>query len=410
LLAAPLLATACAQLGFTDGGSPAGPPAPIGGVQAGNGAAPSSTKIGILLPLSGRNGGLGAGMLHGAQLALAGPGSPVLDTHDTAGPGGAAAAAQAAVQNGDGIILGPLTTTETAAAAPIASSANIPVLAFTSDLAQARPGVWVMGLTPEQQVRRLVFAAKAEGRSRMAALLPSNALGDALASGLRTACADAGLPPPTIVTHGESMDSINDSMRQLSDYGTRHGGIEQQVKDAKASTDPAEQAKANQLAAQPLPPPPFDALLLGDTGLQLQEVISTLGFYGVDPAHVRIMGPTLWGAFASKLKALSGAWYAGPDPSAQAGFAAQYQAKYGRAPALVAGYPYDAAALARNLAPTGYSADQLTRSSGFAGVDGVFALLPDGHVRRGLAIFQIQPGGGATVVQPAPRSLSPTGS
>ena len=160
----------------------------------------------------------------------------------------------------------------------------------------------------------------------------------------------------------------------------------------------------------PLPPPPFDALLLGDTGLQLQQAIVALHASWINRSQVRVMGPGLWGAFASKLGGLSGAWYADPDPSARLGFAAQYQALYHQSPKLLAGIPFDAAALARSLAVSGYQPDALLRPDGFSGVDGVFALQPDGHVQRALAIFQVEPGGGGRIVQPAPRALDRTGS
>ena len=83
-----------------------------------------------------------------------------------------------------------------------------------------------------------------------------------------------------------------------------------------------------------------------------------------------------------------------------------YQARYHDSPRAITDIVYDAAALARSLSGDGYSAASLTREQGFAGVDGVFGLRPDGHVRRELAIFEIQPGGGAKVVQPAPSVLS----
>ncbi len=457
LLASSLLMTGCSSLPFFGSGSASQPPGqaalqpqaapdmPVEAPPAPAGA--TGPKVGILLPLSGPNGSLGVGMLRAARLALAAPGSPGLDVHDTASPAGAAQAARLSVQGGDAIILGPLTSTETATVAPVAQSAGIPVLAFTSDVGQARAGVWVMGVTPEQQVRRLVFAAKQEGRSRIAALLPSNGFGDALAAGLVRACADAGLAPPTILTHAGTSDSIAATMKQLADVSARQAVVSQQVKDAgtaanaAAAVDPGAAAPAGQPPASPavmapasggtgplaiaaapaaaappppppppLPPPPFDALLLGDTGLQLKEVIAALRTSGVTSSQVRIMGPELWGAFASKLRALSGAWYAAPDPSARTGFAQRYQAAYGQGAKPLADIAYDAAALARSLAPGGYGTGALSRADGFAGVDGVFTLQPDGHVQRALAIFQVQPGGGGSIVQAAPRSLSDTGS
>ena len=152
-------------------------------------------RVAILLPLSGGNAVLGQAMLRAARLALASPGSPGLDARDTLGtPEGAAEAARLSLAAGDALILGPLTNTETAAVAPIAASAGVAVLAFTSDSAQARPGVWVMGITAEQQVGRLVAAARGDGRSRFAAVLPEGAFGQALGDALARDTADGGAP------------------------------------------------------------------------------------------------------------------------------------------------------------------------------------------------------------------------
>jgi hypothetical protein len=47
----------------------------------------------------------------------------------------------------------------------------------------------------------------------------------------------------------------------------------------------------------------------------------------------------------------------------------------------------------------------LCRAEGYAGVDGVLALEPDGSVRRGLAVFEIQ-GGRPVMIEPAPANLA----
>ena len=53
---------------------------------------------------------------------------------------------------------------------------------------------------------------------------------------------------------------------------------------------------------------------------------------------------------------------------------------------------YDAATAALTVARSGvpgYPAASLTRVGGFPGVDGTFTLLPDGRVRRALAVFEV---------------------
>ncbi len=52
-----------------------------------------------------------------------------------------------------------------------------------------------------------------------------------------------------------------------------------------------------------------------------------------------------------------------------------------------------------------YTPAQLSRASGFSGVDGLFRLLPDGTSERGLAILQVREYGPA-VLQPAPNGFT----
>ena len=56
----------------------------------------------------------------------------------------------------------------------------------------------------------------------------------------------------------------------------------------------------------------------------------------------------------------------------------------------------------------GYSVAALCRPEGFAGVDGLLVLQPDGTVRRGLAVFQIERGG-PSMIEPAPDSVAAPG-
>jgi branched-chain amino acid transport system substrate-binding protein len=369
-------------------------------------------RVAILLPLTGPRAGVGQPMLQAAQLALAAPGAPMLDAKDTGGtPQGAAAAAQAAIAAGDRLILGPLTSAETAAVAPIARAASVPVLAFTNDSTQALPGVWSLGITPGQQVHRLVTAVQADGKTRFAALLPQNDFGQALATALNQATAANGLPPPNVQLYQpRSMASINQTTRSISDYADRRGPIDAQIRAARAENTAAGRAKAQQLARQPIPPPPFDALLLGDTDGGLAEVAAMLPYYDIDASVVRILGPALWAVSGSGGGQIVGAWYAAPDPSSRDAFAQAYQTKYGAPPPPLADLAFDAAAIARVVAGQGYAAGALTQPNGFAGVDGWLVLLPDGQVRRGLAVFQIQRGGGTQVIAPAPASPTAAGA
>ena len=101
-----------------------------------------------------------------------------------------------------------------------------------------------------------------------------------------------------------------------------------------------------------------------------------------------------------------GAMYAAPDPAAAQAFDAKYVAAYGSAPPAIADVAFDAAALARVAASSGgYTSNVLTAPSGFTGTDGVLVLNPDGSVKRGLAVFSVEPGG-PSITSPAPTQLN----
>jgi branched-chain amino acid transport system substrate-binding protein len=380
------------------------------GVQAST-AVPAGHGVAILAPLTGPNAERGQALVRAAQLALAEPGSPTLDVRDTAGTAaGAAAAAQAAIGAGAGLIIGPLTAGETAAVAGPAKAADVPVLAFTSDPAQAQPGVWTLGITPAQQVNRLVGAMTAQGKTRFAAALPQNDFGNAMAAALGQAVAGANLPPPDIRSYQGGMSSINAVVRDISGYASRRGPLDAQIKAARNQHDAEGRKRAVELSRQGIPPPPFDALLLADTGDNLNTLASLLPYYDLDPPAVRVLGPALWASPAARGGAgLSGALYAAPDPASRADFDQKYTAAVGSAAPGLADFAYDAASIARVLAKgDGFSAASLCRPEGYAGVDGLLVLQPDGRVRRGLALFEIQRGG-PVMTEPAPGSLASPG-
>ncbi|MFW7267600.1 penicillin-binding protein activator [Gluconacetobacter sp. Hr-1-5] len=421
-------------------------PMPVPAVPA---AVPPGRTVGVLLPLSGGNARLGQAMLSATRMALGSPTAPPLDIRDTGAPGGAGAAAQAALANGEGVILGPLTAAETGQAAAISTTASVPMLAFTSDVSVGRPGVWALGIAPEQQVERMVMAAQAEGRQHFAAFLPETALGRAMGRALARNCAARGLAVPQIVYHADSPASIAQGLKTLSNFDVRAMAAQPAAQaalppDAAAAVDPVGGAvqQAQPVAAPSrLGPPPFDALLLADTGLQLAAVIDALRSFqviGVPPQPgvaatadasaapavpaqpvaagmppVRILGTALWASFAGKLGQLQGAWYAAPDPAARQRFVQLYMARYHIMPTPLSDLAYDASALVGALdrgrpadRPNGYTVEALTRPDGFSGVDGVFGLTPDGQTRRDLAIFQIQPMGGGRIVSPAAGRLA----
>jgi branched-chain amino acid transport system substrate-binding protein len=410
LAATSLLLSACTE------------PAPtLPGVNPATGAVPppaapdtgrTSGPVALLVPLSGPLATIGQSIEQAVKLAFTAPGAPALDVRDTAGtPQGAAAAAQAAIAAGDGLILGPLTKDDTQAVASIAHAANVNVLAFTNDDSVAAPGVWPLGITPGQQVRRVVSYAANNGRTRTAAILPESPYGHLMGIALQAQAQQLGEPSPQIGYFSNSFASLTRTVRNVSDFDSRGAGIQARIRAARELDNQAGRIAAAKLSRQPVPPPPFDALLVGATGEQLAEIGTLLPYYEAAPPQIQLLGPALWERDAAAMashSSLRGALYAAPDVSLGRGFEQKFQSIYGNPPpSRVDNIGFDAGAIAVLAAGNGgFTAENLTNPTGFSGTDGVFRLGADGHVQRGLAVFKIEPGG-PQIVSPAPSELPP---
>ena len=147
---------------------------------------------------------------------------------------------------------------------------------------------------------------------------------------------------------------------------------------------------------------PVDALFLPGGQENLELVARLLPQAEIDTEKVKLIGT---GGMdypnAGRDAQLVGAWYPAPDPRGWTDFSQKYAKSYGQAPPRIASLAYDAVSLAIALSGGAdgqrYGAAQLTRPSGFTGVDGAFRLLPDGSTDRALAILEVQKFGAGIV-------------
>ena len=343
----------------------------------------TGVKIGLLLPLSGQQAGLGRALLQAAEMGLfeVGDDKFTLLVEDTATAAGADTAVRKLLAQGAQILLGPVFSTDTRKIAPIATGAHIPVLAFTNDRSAAQPGVYVMGVTPQDEVQRVIQYAASQGMQRFAILAPNSPYGNIVEQAFRN-----------------SVQSANGLFAEQARYDPNspdYTGVVEQLATAYQNN-------------------PFDALMLPEGGAKLRQLAPLLPAFQIGPQTVPILGTGLWAndPTLAQETGLVGGWYAATDPDKWKTFAGRYQGIYGAAPDQRAGLVYDAITLivALGKAPSGYSGPDysetaLTNVSGFNGVTGVFRLNTDGTVERRLAILEVVPGG-YVVRDPAPGTFA----
>lgn len=371
-------------------------------------------RVGLLLPLSGANAALGQSMLDAAQMALFDLGDDkfTLLPRDTQGsPGIAATTAQSLIEEGAGIILGPLFGAEAAAVKPVAAQAGTPVLSFSSDWNVAGGGVWTLGFQPQEQVRRVVGLSAARGLLRFGVVAPSTPYGDAAVRSLQEAVEQAGGTVTKVERYTAGATNLTELVKRLSDFDQRQAALGAERSRLTALGDPESLAALRRLSnADTFGPLPFDAVLIAEGGQTLRELAALFPFFDIDPGPVRMLGTGLWDeAGLGREAALVGGWFAAPAPEGRDAFEARFQQAFGYRPHRLATLAYDATALAAVLTRNGgsFAIPSLTSPNGFAGAEGIFRLLPGGTAERGLAVMEVTRTG-TTPVDPAPQSFAPT--
>jgi ABC-type branched-subunit amino acid transport system substrate-binding protein len=333
-------------------------------------------KVALLVPLSGPNKPVGQAMLDAADMAVfdASANLALLPRDTGATPEDARAAAQKALSDGAGMILGPVFSASVAPVRDAAQALQIPTVTYSTDATVAGGNVFVLGFLPAQQIERVVGFAKSRGMTKLAALVPDNPYGVAVTAEIGRLRARLGLQPPQILTIG---------------------------RDAKA-----------QLASLADDPPQM--LLLAVGGDQLQSLAPEIGDYiAAHPAQ--LLGTGLWDDPAlGQFPALLGGWYAAPVPDNFNAFAARFQQAYNYRPPRIATLAYDSVALAAAVTKTAggipgpVSPSLLLQPNGFIGIDGAFRFLPSGLSERNLAILAVGTNG-PTVIDPPPPTFEALG-
>ena len=178
-------------------------------------------QVALLLPLSatGNAGATGQVLRNVSELSVSEfPSASItvvpIDTRGT--PEGARAAAEQAVQGGARMILGPLFSGEVAAVGQVAGSANIPVIAFSSDPNAAGGTVRLLSFLAESDVNRIVFHAAQNGRKAFGALVPESAYGLIVENAMRHAASRNGGQLIAVERYKPDTTSIQQAVGQMA--------------------------------------------------------------------------------------------------------------------------------------------------------------------------------------------------
>lgn len=359
-------------------------PMATSGSRAPSVAAGEAVQVALLLP-SGSAGDdvLSRSLQQAAQLAIRDLNGVKIDlrVYD-AGGGGAAAAATKAVAEGAKIILGPVYAESANAAGVAVAPKGVNVLSFSNNTDIAGGNVFVLGPTFQNTANRLVAYGATQGKRNILIVHENNPAGNLGSRAIANAARKSSVQVAGTISYDFSQQGVMQTVPGIV--------AQQRATGANAVFFTADTAGALPLLTQLLPE------------------------QGLSNATAQFVGLTRWDLPSATLAlpGVQGGWFAMPDPGMTSQFNARYQQAYGQPPHPIAGLAYDGiaaiGALVRSGRKDALSRAALTQGSGFAGVNGVFRLLPDGSNERGLAVATIR-NNQVVVIDAAPRRFGGTG-
>jgi branched-chain amino acid transport system substrate-binding protein len=370
-------------------------------------------KVGLLLPLSGKGASMGKAMLNASQLAMMELNSKNLvlvpaDTKST--PSGAKKGMKTLLAKNVKLVIGPLYSNNLAAVTPMTEDRNIPIIALSNDMYQANSRVFMMGFSPDDQVRRIVKYAHDQGKTRFAILTPDTAYGRAVKEEASQAISYLNDDIVISETYPAQTRDFTDIIKRITKYEDRKSALNEEIKELAAIGDDASKEKIKQLENQSsVGEVDYDAVILAEGKDRIFSIAPLFPYYDVDTRDIKLLGTGLWDEPGTHREpALFGAWYAAPPLKEKQEFDTRYTNAFGSNPPRLASLAYDATALAAVLSRKGgsnpFTLSKLTNRNGFEGTDGIFRLLPDGRVERGLAVLALQPKG-PIIIDGAPASF-----
>ena len=218
-------------------------------------------NVAVLLPLTGKASNVGLGMQNAMFMALDDlqNNRMVLKFYDTGSTeNGASVAADRAVQEGANLILGPLMGNEVEGVSSVALSADVPVVSFTTSPQVLQKGIYSIGLLTGEQVDRAVSYAAAQGRSKLALLVPDN---------------NSGLN----IVKAALMSSVAKDMSlvKVGFYSTESMDFSVMVIEMSSAAD-------------------FDAVMIDDSGNRLKSMASMFAYNDIMYPDVLFLGTSAW--------------------------------------------------------------------------------------------------------------------
>lgn len=345
-------------------------------------------KVGILLPLSGKNKELGQSLLNAATMSLFENDTNddieliVFDAKDN--QFGAEAAIKDASTRGIKIIIGPVFSNSIETIAEKIDSDKMVALSFSNNMDLAgKKGIFLMGFMPEQQIEKIVSYSISRGRNNFSIIAPNNQYGIKITNIFKE------------IVHEKDGNFV------ISEFYLNNKELDKtasRVVNAFIVPERLSNKKKTDIGLKEGDKVYSDTILIPESGATLFKLVESIKKHNINERDFQIIGTNQWDEIATLNDPnLIGAWFPSPDFHEYRNFEKRYYKTYGKFPVRISSIAYDAIKAIIDLSnQTGskkLTADDFINYSsaknGFEGIDGLFRFLPNGIVQRNLAILEV---------------------
>jgi len=379
-------------------------------------SADTQHNIAVLLPTTGNAAVAGREIRNAMELAILQHSLNQLNVkfYDTATD--PASAINTAIADNPEIIVGPLFSSD-AQMLRTTKPDYMPAISFTSDANAVGDGVMTIALMPTNSVELIVREMFYDGIKNFIIMAPDTESGQIMAATAKRAGEIYGPNVSGIFYYNErDNDNLKATAETASMYSARtaaHKRARTVLSDILTNETLNGIEKSNMYyqldklsKTDTLGTLPFTAVLFLGSSDDTKTLGSFMRYYGADSKSVKFYGSALLdGTDIAADYTMMGTKYAAL-PEQNLTFANLYKETYGNLPSRLATFGYDAANIAMgtvysNKAPAAYLLDP----SGYAGMDGIVRLKPNGDSERGLRVLQVNGSGTPAIVRPAPENF-----
>ena len=319
-------------------------------------------KIGLLLPFSGEQKSLGKAMFNAFEMALFETQSKNIklifrDSGDTDKK--AISAAKELEKEGVSILIGPIFSSQ---ASVIRKEINkkIPIFSFTNDENIKKPGLWVLGFSPEQQIKAIFKEIQNNSIKNIAIIVPNSFYGEISLQESRKQSIKNNIK----IHHIYLYDILSNNFSDLGKLLYKEKNTE------------------------------YNGLLIIASGKQLKEIAARAQYRGINPKKIKYFGISGWNnPEVLDEPALLGGHFIAPQQSSFEAFVSRYFKIYNSTPIEISGLGYDILALCSiALKQTTNMPDFinfLTKPSGFNGIFGFFRVDKNGSILRKFVSYKV---------------------